>query len=298
MSKIKHHLPNLDALVPFEAAARLSSFALAADELNVTPSAVSQQIKSLEQLLDTKLFVRGHRSVHLTDHGKEFHNSVAVALMHLSNAASDMTSRQKKQHLTIAGDTSIITYWLMPRFPDLVSSFPDVNFRIHATDVKSDLINTEFDLAILHGSGQWTGFESRLLFSEDVFPVCAPHYLQSLFAEQNIDALDHALLLDLEYESWDWMNWTIWLTEMGLASTHANRTLTSNSYPVVIDAARAGLGVALAWRHFHDDDLASGTLIAPLAHHVSTQNGYYLVWPYKSSANRQIDLICDWLQAK
>jgi len=297
MQKIRNQFPNLDALIAFEAAARLSSFAAASKELNVTASAISQQIKSLETALGTPLFNRGHRSVTLSERGKEFFNSVTVALRHLSNAAHELSPQNHNQTLTIAGDTAIIKYWLMPRLGKLETLFPEYNFRIRATDVRDDLMNADFMLAILHGRGGWPGLESTLLFGEEVFPVCAPTFLASL--EDSIDhkALCDAPLLDLEYESWHWMNWTIWLTEMALPATSRSRRLVSNNYESLIDAARSGMGFALAWRHFHDDDLRSGALVRPLAGSVQTPNGYYLAWPYNQPMTPQLEAVRDWIIA-
>ncbi len=304
----------MDALIAFEAAGRLSGFAQAGEELNVTASAISQQIKSLERTLGVQLFARGHRSVELTQNGREFSNSVSVALKHLSNAASELTDGDVSKQITIAADTSIVAHWLMPRLEELKDEFPDHRFRIVASDVEADLLKSNFQVAILHGQavgqvsdsehknkrlhGGWQGIESRLLFQEEVFPVCAPSYLGEVGEPLELQMLETSDLLDLEYENWNWMNWTIWLTEVGASSSQTSRKIVSNNYASLIDAAKRGMGFALAWRHFHEDELAAGALIAPFSQSVKTQNGYYLAWPYNQPADAIDDDVRGWLLAQ
>lgn len=298
MQNFRSRFPNLDALIAFEAAARFSSFALAAKELNVTASAVSQQIKALEGALDATLFTRGHRSVQLTEKGKEFSSSVSIALMHLSNAATDLSGGNDQQQIMIAADTSIVAYWLMPKLKQLAQIFPDCTFRLFSSDVEADLLNAGCNLAVLHGRGNWQGFESTLLFEEEVFPVCHPDYFSSAVASADPGRLAEMDLLDLEYENWHWMNWTIWLTEQGLPLPAKPRKMISNSYPSLIDAARSGEGFALAWRGLHEEELSSGSLIAPYTKSVKTRNGYHLAWPYNQPVKTTDLAIRNWLIAE
>lgn len=295
MQKMKSLFPNMDALIVFEAAARLSSFSQAAKELNVTAPAVSQQIKGLEQALKVRLFTRGHRSVELTPSGKEFKNSVSAALQHLSNAASIISDHSNFKKIKIVTDTSIAEFWLMSRLESLKHEFPNLSFQIFISDKKEDLLKSDFHFAILHGLGKWQGLHSKLLFKEEVFPVCSPKYLSRCKNLVDFSKLVDSDLLDLEYENWNWMNWTIWLTEKKLPSVKLNRKITSNNYAFLIDAAKNNLGIALAWRHLHENDLASGSLIAPFPESVISANGYHLAWPFNASKNNLLDNILDWL---
>ncbi len=291
-------LASLDSLIAFEAAARLSSFALAARELNVTASAVSQQIKVLEQGLEVELFARSHRSVQLTDKGREFNSSVSVALKHLTNAASDLTSSHVLDQITFAVDSSITSYWLLPRLNQLEASLSGCGIRLYSTDVREDLLKSDFHVAIVHGEGDWPGFESALLFNDEVFPVCSPDYLGRAMDTPVIGKLPDCDLLDLEYEQWQWMNWTIWLTENELPLPERRRKIVSNSYPSLIEAARNGSGFALGWKHLHDAELISGALVAPFGQTVKTDYGYYLVWPYERQMNETVKAVRDWVLAE
>jgi len=283
MRHARKKLPHLDPLIAFEAAARLSSFALAARELNVTAPAVSQQIRSLETGLGVPLFQRGHRSVQLTDRGKLFQNSVSIALTHLANAADEVRIDDDLQQLEIVTDTSIASMWLVPALRRFEARHPDCTIRLTTTDVQADLLNSEFQVAIVHGQGNWIGYDSVLLFEEEVLPVCAPGYLDRFPSGLKFDQLPFADLLDLEYEQWHWMNWAIWLTETGLTLPDRRRKMKLNNYPLVIDAARNGSGLALGWKHLVGDHLANGTLVQPFAETVKTQNGYFLIWPFNTA---------------
>ncbi|MEM9472820.1 MAG: LysR substrate-binding domain-containing protein [Pseudomonadota bacterium] len=298
MQYVRKKLPHLDPLIAFEAAARLSSFALAARELNVTAPAVSQQIKSLETSLGVLLFQRGHRSVQLTDRGRLFQNSVSIALTHLANAADEVRIDDDCQQLDIVTDTSIASMWLVPALNRFEARNPQCSIRLTTTDVQADLLGTDFQIAIVHGQGNWTGYDSALLFEEQVFPVCAPGYLDRFADGLKLAGLPFADLLDLEYEQWHWMNWAIWLTETGLPLPDARRKMKLNNYPLVIDAACNGSGLALGWKHLVDDHLATGTLVRPFAETVKTHNGYYMIWPFNTEMSPIAAAFHDWTMAE
>jgi LysR family glycine cleavage system transcriptional activator len=297
MSKFKNNLPQLDPLVAFEAAARLGSFKLASAELNITPSAVSQQIRTLETQLGDALFVRGHRSIALSARGEKFQNSVVIALRHLSNATEEMRIDRGKTQLVVTTDTAFAAHWLLPRIAEYQALFPDVAVKIVAADVKEDLLADGSHLSIVHGRGDWRGFATDPLFGEEVFPVCSPEYLAQRPEISNPDMLSEADLLDLDYEQWDWMNWSIWLTELGLPQPSGSRKLRLNSYTMLIDAAKRGLGVALVWRHLVNGDLAADGLVAPVLASVKTDFCYYLAAPYNGLQSEASTGFRDWIIA-
>lgn len=298
MQNIRKRLPQLDPLISFEAAARHSSFALAAKELNVTASAISQQVRALERQLGVSLFDRGHRSVRLSDRGKEFKKSVAVALMHLVNATDEVKIKENSEQLHIATDTSVAALWLLPRLAQFEAICPEISFRFHVTDVQADLFDDDFQIGIVHGDGSWRGYETQLLFEEEVFPVCAPDYLDAHGEEINNATLGQLKLLDLEYEHWHWMNWAIWLTEIELPLPDIPRKLRMNNYPLIIDAAKRGAGLALGWRHLIDDEITSGALVRPVELSVKTGYAYHIVWPFNEKLSATAIKFKDWLIAE
>ena len=131
--------------------------------------------------------------------------------------------------------------------------------------------------AILHGDGQWPGFFSERLFAEEVFPVCSPDYPHQQAQEDWVGWLLQAQLIDLADSHWNWMNWRLWLGGNDIDEPLGNRNLQINSYPLVIDAACAGQGVALGWRCLVDDLIASDRLVRPLEQSLRTEFGYYFI---------------------
>jgi DNA-binding transcriptional LysR family regulator len=298
MHEFHKRLPPLDLLVAFEAAARYASFTQAAKELNVTQSAVSQRVRNLERRLGMALFERAHRSVRLTAQGREFYNSVSFALMHLLSAADRLRADEGARKLVVATDTSVAEMWLGSRLHRFQAAHPDVVLHLTASDVLEDCFADAVELAIIHGDGSWPGYDSVPLFQEEVFPVCAPSFLKKSAKLSEPKDLAQAVLLDLEYEHWKWMNWSIWLTEMGVHTPVRQQTLRSNSYALLIEAARRGQGVALGWRRFVDDDLGEGRLVAPIRASVKTGLAYYLVKRANRAPSPQIDAFETWLASE
>lgn len=267
-------LPPLDLLEPFEAAARNGSFTHAADELNVTQSAISQRVRKLEELLGIKLFERHHRAIELTPQGRELLNGVSVALRHLASATEGLRQQGGRPRIKLGVDTAISHLWLSRRLQSLLTQAPVFDIDLMVTDIEAGVLNT--DVAILHGDGNWPGYVAQLLFKDEIFPVCSPDYQRGhpIAGAQDLLGAD---LIDLDYIHWNWMNWSIWFTEAGMAQPQARTLLRTNSYTAQLDAARHGLGVALGWRHLLDEDLQNGTLIRPIPEHVTTQFGYYVL---------------------
>ena len=298
MSSLHKRLPPLDLLIAFEAAARYSSFTRAASELNVTQSAVSQRIRNLEESLGIALFERGHRSVRLTASGRAFYSSVSLALMHLLGASEQLRADEGVSKLVVATDTSVAAMWLASRLHRFQQAHGDVAIHLIATDDIDECFGEAVQLAIVHGDGNWPGYECRLFFEEEVLPVCAPDFLAAHPGLSGPQDLSEVSLLDLEYEHWNWMNWSIWLTEFGARLPIRRQILRSNSYPLLIEAARRGQGVALGWRRFIDEDLLAGTLVAPIPATVKTRFGYYLVRRANQPVSSTWSAFHHWLNAE
>ncbi len=274
---LKTRLPPLDPLIAFEAAARLLSFTRAGEELHLSQAAISQQIRSLEQNLQVKLFTRSHRAVQLTNEGREYQHTVVAILKQLAGATMDIQNVEFSRQLVIGCDQSFATQWLSPRISELCSLMPDVSLRIIASDDYGESLGSDVQVAVLHGDGQWPGFQATRLFDEEVFPVCSPGFDHDLASQDWVKWLLQAQLIDLADSHWNWMNWRLWLGGNNIDQPLANRNLQINSYPLVIDAACAGQGVALGWRYLVDDLIAQGRLLRPLEQSLKTDLGYYFI---------------------
>lgn len=297
MSGLRRLLPKLDLLVAFDAAARHGSFTAAADELGLTQSAVSQRMRQLEDWMGSALFERRPRSVRLTGAGREFHHSVQLALDHVTAATLRLKSKDRAG-LHLATDIAMATFWLKPRLVRMLDAFPDVVFNITASDSREDMLAPSVDAALVHGDGNWPGHHCAFLFGDDVVPVCSPGYLDAGGPIDSVEELARRDLIDLAYEDWSWMNWTIWLAEQGVSGGRINRVLRSNSFDATIEAALSGRGVALGWRGSIEEHLAAGRLVVPLLRRVRTGQGYHFVTTRRGAGHPQIAALRDWVMAE
>lgn len=292
---IKHRLPPLDPLIAFEASARLLSFTRAAEELHLSQAAISQQIRSLEDSLQVKLFTRSHRAVQLTSEGRDYQHTVSAILKQLAGATMDIQNLEIARFLVIGCDQSFATQWLCPRLGQLRAAMPETGLRIVASDDYSESLGPEVQAAILHGDGNWPGYTAIRLFDEEVFPVCSPGYDHHLASSDWADWLLRAELIDLADSHWNWMNWRLWLSGNDVDAPLAYRRLQINSYPLVIDAACDGQGVALGWRYLVDDLLAAGRLLRPVEQSLVTEFGYYLIYRPHLDGDETLVRFRDWL---
>jgi DNA-binding transcriptional LysR family regulator len=291
----KKRLPPLEPLIAFEAAARLLSFTRAGEELHLSQAAISQQIRSLETSLQVQLFTRSHRAVQLTNEGREYQHTVTAILKQLAGATMDIQNVEFNRQLVIGCDQAFAAQWLSPRIAQLRQLLPATALRIVASDDYSESLGADVQAAVLHGNGQWPGFHARPLYAEEVFPVCSPDYPHQQARQDWAGWLLQAQLIDLVDSHWNWMNWRLWLGGNDIDEPLANRNLHINSYPLVIDAACAGLGVALGWAGLVDDLIARGQLIRPLKQSLKTEFGYYFICRDSLRDDETIARFGEWL---
>lgn len=296
MLKNRAVLPRLDYFLTFEAAAELESFAAAAKELNVSETAISRKIRLLEQHYDCALFVRGHRSVQLTDHGRKLLSGITSPLQGIARLSEDMLSDRQRSTVRMGATNSICSLWLMPRLSKFHQSNRNITISLVSSDRDSECLTEDFDLSILRGDGSWPGFSARKLFGETVFPVCAPGYMENHIRIQGAEALvDHALI-EVSNNHTEWLNWKTWLARKGADPDRVRHSTFVNTYPLAIQAAVDGLGIALGWGHLVDRHLKTGALVRPLgAEHVRTNSGYYLLRREGATRQSESDVVANWL---
>lgn len=291
---MRSQLPPLDLLVAFEAAARMLSFTAAANELNLSQAAISQQIRQLEDRLGVKLFDRAHRAVSLTSAGREYQHTVAALLNTLASATSEIQYAETRPKLTVAADRAAANFLLMPHVDDFAKRYPDISLRIISSDNLTECLAPDVDVAIVHGDGNWPGFTSRLLFREQVYPVCSPAYLENAPSLRSTEDLAAHTLLNLGDDHWNWMNWRVWLSGNDVGLPAKVRIFEINSYPLLIEATRKGMGLALGWHRLLDADLSSGRLVRPLDARLRNDLGYYLVFREQPSPEAVTTSFCAW----
>lgn len=296
----KYRLPPLDLVHTFEAVARHRSFTLAADELCLTQSAVSRQIKVLEETIGLRLFRRLHRAIEVTAEGQRLFDAVTRGLDEISGCLAALGAAAKSPQITVSASVAFAWFWLMPRLERFGVLQPDVDLRVLATDQPVLPGTGDVDVAILFGAGQWEGLESHLLFGEQVYPVCSPAYLRDHpLLHRPEDLLDQTLL-HLEYgkPSFGGVDWRTWLVRQGVSGQPVRRGLRFNSYPMVLEAAQAGQGVALGWSYVTDPLLADGRLVCPVDCRVETQDGYYLCASKGADQPASTAAFIDWISAE
>ncbi|MCP4392196.1 MAG: LysR family transcriptional regulator [Gammaproteobacteria bacterium] len=274
----KYSLPPLSLLYTFEVVARRMSFTLAADELCLSQGAVSRQIKSLEDDLGRVLFVRKHRAIELTPEGRRLFDSVTRGLDDIAECVTGLRSDTETPQITVAASVAFAYYWLMPRLERFSERYPDIDLRVLATDQKVDLNKGDVDVAVLYGGGPWEGVEVQLLFDERVYPVCSPGYLKDHPELSRPSDIPGQTLLHLEGGGniWGAVDWQVWLLRQGVSGQPVRRGIRLNSYPMVLQGAEAGRGVALGWSYITDQMLAEGRMVCPIDKPLTTGQSYYI----------------------
>lgn len=296
----KYRLPPLDLFHTFEAVARHRSFTLAASELCLTQSAVSRQIRSLEDALGLRLFRRLHRAIEMTPEGQRLLESVTRGLDDVMACLAALGAASKTPQITVCASVAFAWFWLMPRLERFSALQPDIDLRVLATDQPVLPGSGEVDVAILFGSGQWEGLQAQLLFGERVYPVCSPAYLRDQLVLHRPEDLLGQTLLHLEYgkQSFGGVDWRTWLSRQGVTGQPVRRGLRFNSYPMVLQAAEAGQGVALGWSYVTDALLADGRLVCPVERVVETPDGYYLCTSNDAEKTSGISTFLKWISAE
>ena len=293
----KYRLPPLELFHTFEAVARHKSFTSAADELCVTQSAVSRQIKTLEEALGLRLFHRLHRAIEVTADGQSLFESVTLGLEELNTCLEKLGATGKAPQITVSASVAFAWFWLMPRLERFSALQPEIDLRVLATDQPVAPGVGDVDVAILFGSGQWEGLDAQLLFGERVYPVCSPAYQRDHMALQRPEDLLNQTLLHLEYgkSSFGGVDWRSWLLRQGVNGQPVRRGLRFNSYPMVLEAAQAGQGVALGWSYITDPLIRTGRLVCPVDRKVETQDGYYLCASKENGKAPNIVAFLQWI---
>lgn len=293
-------LPPLSALRAFEAAARRLNFRQAAQELFVTPGAISQQIRLLEDHVGTALFQREGRGVALTEAGAAALPALRLAFEKLAEAARAMRQPQRRCRVTVSAPPSFAAKWLVPRLERFNQAHREVEVWVSADMALVDFANADIDLAIRYGAGSYPALSSTRLLEEMEFPVCAPALLEAAPILHPRDLANHTLLHDSSPGTLDGApDWGMWLRAHGAAEVDGTRGPRFNQASLVIESAVAGRGVALAKRALAEADLSAGRLIAPFGGGTAPLAfGYHLVWPQGRIFTAPQRSFIEWLHAE
>lgn len=290
-------VPSLTALVQFEAVARLGSFTFAATELGVTQSAVSRQIRFLEETLDVRLFRRGHRTIELTAEGEALYLVVAESMQKIAGVFDRLsTTGVEQRELVLASTAASSQFRLLPRLANLKKLNPPLQLRLTTDMFTADLRHVEVDAAVRYGNGQWSDGTSTLLFDVEVFPVCSPRFLKESGNPASLEQLATMALVESDATTEGWMNWSEWFHAVGYRPTRLNKVLRCSLYTDAIQAARYGQGIALGWNRLVDDLLTAGELVRLDVATYTPTDSYFLVVPHGRTISLVITQLIEWLR--
>lgn len=287
-------LPSLNALRAFESVARHLSFTRAAEELHVTPAAVSQLVKQLEAHLGMSLFKRG-KVLTLSASANAAVPLITEAFDRLERAVEQIRTDNDSGTLAVSAPPAFAARWLIPRLDDFQTRYPDIELRLLATRRVVDFALEDVDVAIRFGAGSYAGLFSERIMPETIVPVAAPALTASI--RTPADLLHCTLLQDDAYE-WDpaFPDWETWLATLHIPLTMPLRIRHFSDVNLVVQAATAGLGVALAWHSLVADELQAGRLIPLFDTTLPTDRAYHLVTLNHRQAFSKVLAFRQWLQ--
>jgi LysR family glycine cleavage system transcriptional activator len=298
MARSLSRLPPLNALRAFVVAAKHLSFSKAAAELFVTPAAVSQQVRQLEEHLGCALFRRGPRNLMLTDEGQACLPGLNAAFEGLAQALAEIDAAGARGALTVSVAPSFAAKWLVPRLERFAAAYPDISVRVSASVGLTDFEADAIDCAIRYGAGGYAGLHAEHLLDERVVPVASPSLLEGPARLESAGDLSHFTLLHDDSPDLDpsCPTWTMWLRAAGAPQIDAQRGLHFNTSSLVIEAAIAGQGVALAKERLAEGDLAAGRLVPVFAASQPLTFAYWFVCPPEKLSLAKVQAFRTWLR--
>jgi LysR family transcriptional regulator, glycine cleavage system transcriptional activator len=291
----RFNLPPLDLIQGFEAAARNLSFTKAAEELFITQSAVSRQIRGLEEHLGIALFERRHRALALTGEGRALYRAATDLLERLQEVTNRLRADGAALHLTVTTTNGFASLWLIPRLRGFTALHPDVDVRISASYKLVALERSLVDVAVRLCRTEEAPEGSVCLFGEELFPICSP----ALVADgphplRGLKDLEHHALLHMEGAG-GYFDWNTWLAAEGFADLKPAASHRFDGYDQMISAALSGQGVAMGIGHLVKNLVAEGRLVAPFGKSVFGSRAYYVVRSQLTGARPHVQAFVDWL---
>lgn len=292
---------HLNALRAFEASARHQSFAAAAAELNVTPAAVGQLVRTLEDWLGVPLFHRatsGRARLTRTEAAERALPDLRAGFDRLSLALERLKQGSASGVLTVTVSPAFAAKWLLPRLEDFQAAWPNTDVRLDTSLKPVDFVAQRIDIGVRYGTGHWPGLKAEKLMEEEVYPVCSPALASAHRLRGPADLTRHTLIHDLSMDAdAGFPTWSSWLRKAGVVrQPSAGRNLKINNSAVVLQAAAEGQGIALARSVMARDDLGSGRLVRLFGDiRLASPLAYYVVYREDCAGLPRTLAFRDWL---
>lgn len=281
-------LPSLNGLRVFEAVARNRSFALASDELGLTPSAVSHRIRALETELRVKLFHRRHRGIELTDTGRSYVGEVRAALQRLARASAEVRDAGDREVIRLHSAPSFASQWLMPRLAQFVARHPEIDLRLTASADSVDFTESLVDVDIRYGRRPSGDLAVLPLPAERISPLCRPDQVPTALADLQALPLIHSERCLVQWAGWCRLHHS--------AAIDLGRGLRFDRSFMAIAAACDGLGIALESSLLAEREVREGRLVAPWPDRAIAVQGHFVVMPKPLAATAKVRVFLDWLE--
>ncbi|MDI5921155.1 LysR substrate-binding domain-containing protein [Halomonas sp. LR5S13] len=302
---MKRPLPSLNALRAFETTARHSSFVPAADELHVTPAAVKQLVRKLEEHLGIALVERSGRGLKVTPAGRVGLESLTAGFLQIERAVGQMRDYRNPQRLVVSAEPSFATAWLVPRLERFRAMHPDIDVLIDSSLRLADLERGAADVAIRFGVAPEKGDVAYRLFDEKLCAFCSPSLTSRHEGLRQLDDLSRATLIhwDTSALTWAtatraWVGWEPWLETLGAGHIDARRGVSFSDYNLAVQAAIAGQGVVLGSLPILSDLVAAGLLVRAFPDIVETSIGYDIVATRDAIGTQQVQSFIAWTKAE
>jgi LysR family glycine cleavage system transcriptional activator len=297
-SAIAQPLLPLNALRAFEAIARHMSFARAAEELHVTPAALSHQIRGLEEQLGLPLFTRRTRAIELTEAGRMLYPGLHAGFESVRGAVARLDRERSANILVISATVGLTAKWLMPRLWRFLHAHPEIDARVAATMKLADFAADGVDVAIRMSTGDHPDLYVEKLSDDSMLPVCSPRLV-----EQGLHSADDLIRFPLIHHDIPMSmrappRWADWVAAAGVSGIDATRGLRVNVADHALDAAVAGAGVSLSFKLIASDDVHAGRLVSPFGPELPLDVGYYFVCPKGHETRPNVRAFHDWLYAE
>ncbi len=293
MPRQYYELPSLTSLAAFEASARHLSFKRAAHELNVTPGAVSRQIKALEADIGLPLFQRVHRGVVLTADGTKLYNILAQGFSQISQTYQDIRNRERRASVTIGATTAFASLWLMPRLGGFARTHPEITLNHVISDRAHELRTSEVDIRVRYGKGVWPDERALKLFDDRIYPVCGPDFAEA-HPTNDLDGITKLPLLVMDGVDPEWTDWTEWFQRLGQTPQNLD-TRRFNNYFIALQAAQDNLGVVLGWNSLVKPLVAAGKLTRLTGLEITAPGAFYVTTNASRNLTGHSQILMDWL---
>jgi len=295
MKELRRLIHSPHHLFVFEVCARLMSFTQAAGELGVSQPAVSLAIRQLEQAIGQALFYREHRAIRLTAAGERLYDEVSISFERILQTLREVNRIPAPDLVTLSISTAFANYWVMPRLARLHRSHPGIDLRLQVVDRDLDLEHENVSLGLRRGRGNWPGYQSSSLAREELLAVASPAYLAAHGVPGSIEDLHQHQFVHLEEPFRPRPQWRDWFQSFGQEFVDRGEGLRLNDYALVIQAAMAGEGIAMGWRHVVDSLIDTRLLVPVVPQSWITGEEFHLIWSDKTHLSESAQQVRDWI---